>query len=305
MAGDSKLTLDLQNDRQRVLYDGELVGRDLSAIFIRNLGLDARSSRYSDELGEDAFALLNKLEEYQGLVLSSLEILEGREDVLVVNPTSTLTTRRATPTQFATLTDHDVPVPDTVTTNDPKAVREFVDEHGAAIFKPISGGGHARLLNANELEEKSLEMLAESPVQFQQYVNGDSLRLYVIGGEVVAAGRILTEEIDYRTSEHDVEKIDPREALTDAAIRSAWALGLTFAAVEIIDTGDEFRGTRCQSFADVLGLRRARGHECRRQPGPISGIEAVRARPGCHVNLIQAITNASRQAAGCRVERDR
>jgi glutathione synthase/RimK-type ligase-like ATP-grasp enzyme len=238
--GDAKLTLDLDSDGHRVIYDGEVVGDDLGAIYIRNLGLDARSTRFKDQLAEDPFELLNKLEEYRGLVISALEVLESREDVAVVNPTSSLSVQYAKPTQFKTFTDHGIPVPETVTTNDPQAVREFVNEHGAAVFKPISGGGYARLLNANELEEESLELLAESPVQFQQYVNGDSLRLYVVGGEVVASGRILTEEIDYRTSEHDVEVIEPRDALVDAAVKATWAMGLTFAAVEIIDTGDEF-----------------------------------------------------------------
>ncbi len=237
---ESKLTLDLDNDHHRVIYDGEAVGDDLDAIYIRNLGLDPRSSRFADELSDDPFALLNKLEEYRGLVMSALEVLESRESVAVVNPTGTLSIQCAKPTQFKTFTDHGIPVPETVTTNDPQAVRAFVDDHGAAVFKPVSGGGYARLVNANELEEESLALLAESPVQFQQYVKGDSLRLYVIGGEVVAAGRILTEEIDYRTSEHDVEVIDPRQALSDAAIKATWALGLTFAAVEIIDTGDDF-----------------------------------------------------------------
>ncbi|MGM0559226.1 MAG: ATP-grasp domain-containing protein [Myxococcota bacterium] len=238
--GDSKLTLDLDNDGHRVVFNGEEVGDELDAIYIRNLGLDPRSSSFEDDLEEDPFGLLNKLEEYRGLVMSTLEVLESREGVAVVNPTSSLSIQYAKPTQFKTFTDHDIPVPETVTTNDPQAVRTFVDEHGAAVFKPVSGGGYARLLNANELEEESLELLAESPVQFQQYVNGDSLRLYVLGGEVVAAGRILTEEIDYRTSEHDVEVIEPRDEIVDAAIKATWALGLTFAAVEVIDTGDEF-----------------------------------------------------------------
>lgn len=238
--GSSRLTLDLQNDHHRVVYNGEEIGADLDAIYIQNLGLDARSSQFKDQLEEDPFALLNKIEEYRGLVMSTLEVLESREDVAVVNSTSSLSIQYAKPTQFKTFTDHDIPVPDTLTTNDPQAVRTFVNEHGAAVFKPVSGGGYARLLNANELEEESLELLAESPVQFQQYINGDSLRLYVIGGDVVAAGRILTEEIDYRTSEHDVETFEPRDALANAAVKATWALGLTFAAVEIIDTGDEF-----------------------------------------------------------------
>jgi glutathione synthase/RimK-type ligase-like ATP-grasp enzyme len=238
--GESKLTLDLENDAHRVIYNGEEIGDELDAIYIRNLGLDARSTVFQDELADDAFALLNKLEEYRGLVMSTLEVLESREGVAVVNPTSSLSIQYAKPTQFKTFTDHDIPVPETVTTNDPQAVREFVNNHGAAVFKPVSGGGYARLLNANELEEESLELLAESPVQFQQYVTGDSLRLYVLGGEVVAAGQILTEEIDYQTSEHDVEVIEPREDIANAAIKATWALGLTFAAVEIIDTGNEF-----------------------------------------------------------------
>ena len=37
-----------------------------------------------------------------------------------------------------------------------------------------------------------------------------------------------------------MEVIEPRDELTNAAIKATWALGLTFAAVEIIDTGDEF-----------------------------------------------------------------
>jgi glutathione synthase/RimK-type ligase-like ATP-grasp enzyme len=144
------------------------------------------------------------------------------------------------PLQLAEFADADLPIPATCSTNDPDAVRAFLDRVGDAVYKPVSGGGHARAIDADSLDDDRLQRLSNSPVQFQERLDGDNLRLYVVDGDVVAAGRIVSDELDYRMGEHEVERVDPRAEIVETAVDAADVLDLPFAGVDIIDEGDRF-----------------------------------------------------------------
>jgi glutathione synthase/RimK-type ligase-like ATP-grasp enzyme len=77
-------------------------------------------------------------------------------------------------------------------------------------------------------------------LQFQQRIHGDNLRLYVIGGRVVAAGRILSNALDYREAEHGVERFEPEPALAKIAVTAAESVGLLFSGVDILAGQDRY-----------------------------------------------------------------
>lgn len=211
----------------------------LQAVFLRNLGLDPLGERFADALDRRPVSLLGQIREYGGLLGSVLRRLE-RSGVRVINPTDAAGVHHRKPWQLEVLADAGLPVPETLTTNDPDAAAAFVGRLGEAVYKPVAGRGYARSLRAGELDASKLAKLANAPVQFQERIRGDNLRLYVVGGEVVAAGRIRSEALDYRLEDHDVEAVEPPAEVARAAARAASAMELPFAGVDVLDEGDRF-----------------------------------------------------------------
>ena len=93
-------------------------------------------------------------------------------------------------------------------------------------------------LGPGDLEPARLEMIRSVPVQFQERIAGESVRVYVLGGQVVGAGRILSDELDYRVADHDVLGIEPDADLADAAVRAAHAVHLEWAGVDFVVSDD-------------------------------------------------------------------
>src|SRR5262249_17995160 len=87
-------------------------------------------------------------------------------------------------------------VPETLVTNDPGLVRDFVADHGRVIYKSISG---ARSIVA-EVDDDALARLDDvrwCPVQFQAYVEGVDVRVHVVGRRVFST-RVASDAADYR-----------------------------------------------------------------------------------------------------------
>jgi glutathione synthase/RimK-type ligase-like ATP-grasp enzyme len=140
------------------------------------------------------------------------------------------------PFQLALLQRAGLPVPETLWTNDPAAVREFSSER-RVIYKPISGGAATRELGPNDLTDDRLRALSGAPVTFQELLDGDNFRVYCIDGEVVAGFRITSAEIDYRQNEETIEQTSlPANVLGDC-IRAAEVLGVRWAGIDLRDDG--------------------------------------------------------------------
>ncbi|RYZ37875.1 MAG: hypothetical protein EOO71_26270 [Myxococcaceae bacterium] len=125
---------------------------------------------------------------------------------------------------------------------------EAVELHGGALVQKI---GEA------DLTEERMALLANCPVLFQQQIQGDEFRAYVLDGEPVAAFRIPTEGVvDAR---QNLDKVKPGRLPKEAwelCIRGAKALGMVFTAVDLRRTPEgafvalEFNPTPAISFFD-------------------------------------------------------
>jgi glutathione synthase/RimK-type ligase-like ATP-grasp enzyme len=83
-----------------------------------------------------------------------------------------------------------LPIPDTLITNDPEEAAAFIDRHdGKAIYKTLSGLPEAwretRLLRPSE--RAALSLVRHAPVIFQELIEGDDLRVTVVGECIFAA----------------------------------------------------------------------------------------------------------------------
>ncbi|MEY2525121.1 MAG: hypothetical protein QOJ66_3686 [Ilumatobacteraceae bacterium] len=126
-------------------------------------------------------------------------------DTLVVNRPLSMRSNSSKPYQCQLIADAGFAVPDTLVTNDPDAVRDFVERHGRVIFKSTSG---IRSI-VRELDEQRLACLdgvRSLPTQFQAYVEGVDTRVHVVGDSVFAT-EMATDAIDYRYANREGEAI--------------------------------------------------------------------------------------------------
>lgn len=143
------------------------------------------------------------------------------------------------PRQLALVARLGVAIPDTYVGNDPRAVRAFCAKHGAVIFKPVTGGDYAQIVNQAHLTDEHLNSsLSQCPVTLQAYVEGTNIRSYVIGDAVFSA-EIRSNAKDFRTDE-DAELIPitlPAEIIQQA--RSICdTLGLEWSGIDWRRTPD-------------------------------------------------------------------
>ncbi len=145
--------------------------------------------------------------------------------------------------QLERLSAAGVAVPRTLATNDPAAVADFARRiDGALVYKPVAGGGLCRRVTPDDLGDDRLRRLASAPVLFQEEIAGRNIRVYVVGGEVVAVYEIISTEVDYRGSETAVLAAEASDEERKACLRAAEACELVF-------TGLDLKRRRDGSFA--------------------------------------------------------
>ncbi|MEG3847325.1 hypothetical protein QT971_07890 [Microcoleus sp. herbarium19] len=102
------------------------------------------------------------------------------------------------PLQLSLAKQMGVAIPETLISNSPEQVREFVGTREKAIFKPVYGGAHTKLVTEAHLEPHRLDLaLSISPVTIQEYIPGTNIRSYAIGESVYSA-EIRSSALDFR-----------------------------------------------------------------------------------------------------------
>jgi glutathione synthase/RimK-type ligase-like ATP-grasp enzyme len=127
-----------------------------------------------------------------------------------------------------------LPVPRTLASNDPDAVLAFArSASGAIVYKPLAGGGLCRRATPADLSLERLRSLAAAPVLFQDEVPGRNIRVYVVGGEVVACYEIESEALDYRAAETHVRPAAASAAEQAACRAAAEACGMHLTGIDL------------------------------------------------------------------------
>jgi glutathione synthase/RimK-type ligase-like ATP-grasp enzyme len=136
---------------------------------------------------------------YAQSVIMDLE-LRGKP---VVNPLLASAPFDHKPLQLAVFRRHGLPVPDTLVTNDPAAVRVFEAavrrEGGEIVTKPSAGGAAALLVD--DAVRARLAAIEVAPAIFQRRAPGRDVRVTVVGGRVLSCVAIESETLDYRSGE--------------------------------------------------------------------------------------------------------
>ena len=140
--------------------------------------------------------------------------------------------RHAKPMQLALLKREGLPVPETIWTNDPEAVRKFAAGR-RVIYKPVSGGAATKELGPEDLTDERLATLKGAPVTFQELLEGDNFRVYVLDGEVIATLRVRSDSLDYRQNEDKIEPTDLPDEVLRQCIRAADVLELRWTGIDL------------------------------------------------------------------------
>jgi glutathione synthase/RimK-type ligase-like ATP-grasp enzyme len=126
----------------------------------------------------------------------------------VMNRTRAMSSNMSKPYQAQFITRAGFRVPNTLITNDPEEVRNFLRVHRRVIYKSVSSiRSVVKVLSDIKLNE--LEDVRHLPTQFQAFVPGTNVRVHVVG-DAVFATEIHTEAVDYRYAsqeERDIEMI--------------------------------------------------------------------------------------------------
>jgi len=153
-----------------------------------------------------------------------------------VNGWRAYTLHQTKPAQLAMVAMLGVRVPETLITNSPEELTAFVARREVAIFKPVQGGAHTRLLTPAHLSKGNLESLRIAPVTVQERVPGTNIRIFVAGERVLAC-ELVSEHLDYR--EDGAPNIRPHTLPQDMK-----AMSLRIArALDLVWTGMDFRLT--------------------------------------------------------------
>lgn len=228
----------------RIRINGKPLPDRIRSAYLRSLGTSYRVPELARELKRRPHGLLAQLDECGALMVSVALALQAR-GVPLVNPPDVNTQHGRKPYQLRLLRDAGLPVPRFLASNDPKAVRGFVRRVKRAIYKPLAGGATVREVEPDDLTDNRLEALACAPVLFQELVEGTSVRVYVVGGTVAAAGEIHSTELDYRRAEDAVLPTRLSRAERAAAIGAARACSMRLAGVDLIRTRNAFTILEC------------------------------------------------------------
>jgi hypothetical protein len=130
------------------------------------------------------------------------------------------------PAHYAWLSANGLLVPPSLLTADPKQVQRFVAD-GRTVVKPVSGVR----ATTREIRAEDLDRLAssEGPVLVQRMVEGDDVRVHVVGDAVIAC-RFSSTAIDYRSDRKASRSmVDIPSELARLLVAKTAEQGLTFA----------------------------------------------------------------------------
>ena len=177
---------------------------DIKSVYWRN------HYGYSQLLAHGDYQLKYMLEREIESAFNSLFMVS---DWLWCNPLTAIEMHKKKTYQLNLMAQNKIRVPKTLITNNKEDIEQFLEENNnKVIFKPVLGGASTQQLSKEDLTKNNLDLLINSPVQFQEMVEGVDIRVYVMGNEIFPA-EIKANTLDFRDDKN--AKIVPIELPND------------------------------------------------------------------------------------------
>jgi glutathione synthase/RimK-type ligase-like ATP-grasp enzyme len=231
-----------------------------ACVYLRSLYVSpmAFGANADDEMDRDWRTTMTIFREKGEMLLSLLQRWE--ESGVPLYNSLTAADRVRKPYQLSLLAGAGLPVPRTLWSNDPEAVRAFASEFGRVAYKPVAGGAATKELRSEDLDDRRLATLANAPVTFQELLPGEDLRVFLLDGDVISAYRILSAALDYRQNEEQVEAITLEPEVAALCRVAAARVGLRFTGMDLKRAADgSFRILELNPSPMFLGFDRLGG----------------------------------------------
>ena len=226
-------------------YDGSRLD-DVGAWYLRYIMLPYPFPfQHNDELFlfRDWYVKMMQKREHYAFQLSMM-LIQGLRGVPVLNPPQCGAVMQFKPFQIAAAQGAGLTVPKTLITNSMDRVLRFRDRVEDVVYKPSMGGGLCKPFTEDDLDR--LDVLVRSPVTFQERIEGNSVRLTMVGGEIVSAVRVVADTLDYRSSpeyqagEVQYERVEVPDAIREQTLRLMINCGLFFTGADFVvrDSGE-------------------------------------------------------------------
>lgn len=227
---DLELGVDVQGLTGHLLYERQTIPlHRVTAIYARPMDFhelpELRREPESSPLRQRCVLL-------HDLILRWMELAPGR----VLNRPSAMASNGSKPYQAQLIRDLGFHIPPTLVTDDPEAVLAFEREHGALIYKSISGA-RSIVHQLEPADHAHFDRLRACPVQFQARLAGFDVRVHVVGSNVFAV-RATSGAVDYRYACRQGETLEMEPMSLDDELRQrcvalARGLGLDFAGIDL------------------------------------------------------------------------
>lgn len=234
--GVEALVLDPRGDPGIELGPGHEVARGVdlgrfSAFYVADLGLGSAGGEETDG-GRRLRASQRRLVLWNTL-LGRLALRTR-----VINPPHTWDLHGLKPFEMAVYEGLDLPAPRTLATDDPERLLSLPADVPGWITKGLVGGyGYTEAFVPPRSREEALAALADGPRLVQQRIEGDNVRAFVAGGEVLGAAEILPSdpgEVDSRRDTARLRRITLPEEARRAALAATQRFGIPFSAVDFM-----------------------------------------------------------------------
>lgn len=208
-------------------YDGHELSA-VKAFFVHSLYCTEVAADSAEELGYH----INALQEKDSF-LSSLLRWAAMRKRLVINPVDAVSCCYYRLGTLSLLTDAGVPVPATLGTNNAGIIASFTKSHSQLVFKHLTGNARSVPIDADDLSAPFLERLQSTLIMLQERIEGDTIRAYVLGNEVLAAAKIIANPLHSRTGQPDFQPTTLSGAEAADVIRAARLMSLSFAGIDV------------------------------------------------------------------------
>jgi glutathione synthase/RimK-type ligase-like ATP-grasp enzyme len=165
---------------------------------------------------------------------SLIDSLYKSMDCLWVNSLNAINMHKTKAYQTRLMASNNIRVPKTLITNDRNELENFLKDYkGELIFKPVLGGAHTEKLDREVFDEARLNLLKNSPVQFQELLEGVDIRVYGIGDKLFSA-EIRANTIDFREDkEAELVPVEIPEKIQQDCFKIMELMDLKFTGIDI------------------------------------------------------------------------
>ncbi|MFZ5979860.1 MAG: ATP-grasp domain-containing protein [Candidatus Zixiibacteriota bacterium] len=220
---------------EKVIFDDQDL-LELNAFYIRKLAA-IWNLPVPDFNKEDWAVYYERFNDYMDnfRAIHSFKISLARilcERKLVVNPYDAWDLHHLKIYQYFLLREKGFKVPDFVASNNFYVLREFLEKY-PAVEKPIVTGPVRRVyLEALETEK---DLLRDRPIVYQEYIEGASIRAFVLGEQVIAACVLPAKAWGVDASENiaSMQPVVLPEDINKEIVRAAKSLGMLFSGVDL------------------------------------------------------------------------